>query len=168
VRASGRAAALALAAALGVWACAGGEGPDPAIREESIADLLAAKPEGQGGLPTLTRLADEFYRRMVDRRVNSIATYQDPGLREFFHSEESWADYYADLVQVLGGAHFEALRPTAVALVDVTLETPERALVRVRFTGENDRPLRWWETHLVREDRWERDAGRWWIIPGKL
>ena len=40
--------------------------------------------------------------------------------------------------------------------------------VRVRLTGENGRPLRWWETSLVREDRWERMDGRWWIIPGKL
>jgi hypothetical protein len=34
--------------------------------------------------------------------------------------------------------------------------------------GENSLPLRFWETRLVREDRWERQDGQWWVVPGKL
>ena len=42
------------------------------------------------------------------------------------------------------------------------------AVVTVRFVGENGRPLRWWKTQMVRQDRWSLIEGRWWSLPGKL
>lgn len=110
----------------------------------------------------------DFYERLANRRFNSIATFGDPALREFFQSLEAFSDYYADLSQDLADANFEANRPTAVTVEGVCFELPVAARVRVRFDGENGRPLRWWGTRLVRDDRWERRDGRWWIIPGKL
>ena len=47
-------------------------------------------------------------------------------------------------------------------------ELPVAARVSVLMVGQNGRPLRWWTTRLLRDDRWERRDGRWWIIPGKL
>ena len=38
----------------------------------------------------LSRLANVFYQRLAHRRINSIATYHDPSLREFFQKPESF------------------------------------------------------------------------------
>jgi hypothetical protein len=117
----------------------------------------------------LEQLADDFYRRLTNRRFNSIATFQDPGLREFFHSAESFSDYYADLAQSLEFAYFEASRPIAVDVLGLIADGHGRVLVQVRFTGKNGLPLRWWNTRLLREDRWQLGGqGRWWIMPGKV
>jgi hypothetical protein len=159
-------ALLALAAAL---ACASPPAID--LEESDVApgsfdaDVIEG---GIGGERALRRLALDFYQRIANRRFDSIATYQDPALHEFFRTPEAFADYYADLAQVLADHHFEANRPTRIRLEEFSSETPERVRVRVRLTGENGLPLRWWETSVVREDRWERMDGRWWIIPGKL
>jgi hypothetical protein len=180
-----------LAAAVAVVtaaACAGGGGDErPAPFDISVVE------EGPGGRRALTLLAKDFYRRIANRRFNSIATYQDPSLREFFRTEQAWSDYYADLVQKLESAYFEAVRPTRVEVLSIefeerdpeelkgaegepgkpdpllaTLEPQLTALIDVRFTGENGQPLRWWTTSIVRKDRWKRIDGRWWIVPGKL
>ncbi len=144
--------------------------------------------EGAGGQRALGLLARDFYLRIESRRFNSIATYQDPSLREFFRSDQAWSDYYAHLVQKLEENYFEAVRPTRVEVTSIEFEVPEEsppapgagpsggaaeppppsALVTVRFVGENGRPLRWWTTEMTRVDRWTRLDDRWWIIPGKL
>jgi hypothetical protein len=146
-------------------ACAGPRTPDwtREERERAFAEALAAADAS----PPL-RLALVFYERTTNRRFNSIATYHDPALREFFRTPEAFADYYADLAQALADAHFEANRPTGFEIEDLASEAPGRVRVRVRFIGENGLPLRWWEAALVREDRWEQSEGRWWIVPGKL
>jgi len=145
---------------------------------------ISVVEEGRRGERALELLARDFYRRIANRRFNSIATYQDPSLREFFRSEQAWSDYYADLVQKLEDGHFEAVRPTRVEVQSIDLvpqptegaeatsgppaEGDEEAKVTVRFVGENSLPLRWWKTSIVREDRWRRIEDRWWIVPGKL
>ncbi len=128
----------------------------------------AAAPGDRSDDPVLDRLAGDFYERISNRRFNSIATYRDPALREFFRTTQAWSDYYANLVQALDDAHFEAIRPTRIQLLGIAPAGPEQVIVRVRFTGENGLPLRWWATRIVREDQWEREDGRWWIVPGKL
>lgn len=110
----------------------------------------------------------DFYERLSNRRFNSIATFGDPALREFFESLESFSDYYADLAQDLADANFEANRPDRVTVEKVCFEQPTAARVTVRFVGRNGRPMRFWSTNLVRDDRWEQRDGRWWIIPSKL
>lgn len=188
-RAFRAAAAAVLSTAVAGWlACAA----DPGDRAPAPFDIGVVE-EGAGGRRALTLLATDFYRRIANRRFNSIATYQDPSLREFFRTEQAWSDYYADLVQKLEDAHFEAVRPTRVDVLGIdfeerdpaetggpsvepgevdplmaTLEPQLTARIRVRFTGENGRPLRWWTTSIVREDRWKRIEERWWIVPGKL
>ncbi|MGH0034377.1 MAG: hypothetical protein ACQGVK_05070 [Myxococcota bacterium] len=181
--------AIVAAFALGpVLACATGPGDEtPAPFDIRVVE------EGPGGRRALTLLATDFYRRIANRRFNSIATYQDPSLREFFRTEQAWSDYYADLVQKLEEAYFEAVRPTRVQVVSIdfeerdvaeleggspetgepdpllaTLEPQLTARIVVRFTGENGRPLRWWTTSIQRTDSWKRIEGRWWIVPGKL
>ncbi len=128
----------------------------------------AAGPGDRSDDPVLDRLAGDFYERISNRRFNSIATYRDPALREFFRTTQAWSDYYANLVQALDDAHFEAIRPTRIQLLAIARAGPEQVIVSVRFTGENGLPLRWWRTRIVREDQWEREDGRWWIVPGKL
>ena len=135
------------------------------------AGCAGGAQNAQSGLPVdpiLDRQADDFYERIANRRFDSIATYRDPALREYFRSNEAWSDYYADLVQTLTDQYFEAKRPTHIKLVGIEPQSETRALVRVRFTGENRLPLRWWRTRFVREDTWERVQDRWWIVPGKL
>lgn len=123
----------------------------------------------QRSLRRLSQLADIFYQRLAHRRVNSIATYNDPALREFFRSQEAFADYYADLVQRLDLAHFEANRPSGIRLVSLHVEeTADRVVAVVEFRGNNSLPLRFWSVDYERRDVWERADDRWWIIPGKL
>jgi hypothetical protein len=114
------------------------------------------------------RLASVFYSRASSRRFNSVSTFHDPGLREFFASEESFADYFANFVEVLTDGHFERNRVIQVRLEEIVFEDPSAALVRVRLWGDNAQPLRWWRVNLLREDRWVSEEGRWWIVPGKL
>ena len=59
-------------------------------------------------------------------------------------------------------------RPEVMVIEDVLMTGDQQALVRVRFSGENAQPLRFWQVHMVREDHWENKEGRWWILPGKL
>ena len=114
------------------------------------------------------RLARVFYTRIINRRFNSIATFHDPALRELLGSPEAFADYFAALADALTVAHFEALRPTRLALQQIDVLEPNAVIITVRYQGRNSLPLRWWSVELVRADRWERSDGRWWIIPGKL
>ncbi len=125
----------------------------------------------------LPRLAEVFYQRIANRRFNSIATFQDPALREFFVNGDAFADYYADLAQALATARFEANRPLRISLLEFELSEPAdptgasdlvRVLIHVHFEGENARPLRWWSTRLLRVDQWELRGGRWVIAPGKV
>lgn len=120
-------------------------------------------------LATLVKLTDIFYRRLVNRRINTIATFHDPALREFFRTGEAFADYYADLVQSLTRSRFEGVRPNRV-IVEALMVFGEgrRVTVQVQFRGENSRPLRWWSVYNTREDEWEYTLGQWWVVPRKL
>jgi hypothetical protein len=112
--------------------------------------------------------ASQFYGRLTGRRFNSLASFRDDGLREYFESTVSFSDYFADLAQDLAEAHFERNQPVRAEVEEFLVEGPGRARVRVRLAGENGMPLRFWGTKLVREDRWERRDGRWWIVPSAL
>jgi len=119
-------------------------------------------------LEELVPLARVFYRNVTSRRFNSHATHEDPGLREFFRSLEAYSDYYANLVDALIRGHFEFERPDSAELLAIERVGPNRLRLRVRFYGEDNRPLRFWTVSMEREDEWAWDAGRWWIIPGKV
>jgi hypothetical protein len=157
-----RASVVLLALAFGCAAPAEIPGVGPGSFGRDVLD------PGASGEHALGRLAADFYGRLVKRRFNSIATYQDPALREYFRTIESFSDYYADLAQNLADQHFEANRPTAVEIQSITWDDPAKARVTVRFVGENGLPLRWWSTSFDRVDQWERVDERWWITPGKL
>lgn len=123
---------------------------------------------GAADFTILVPLSKIFYERVTARRFNSLATYEDPALREFFRSQEAFSDYYAALAEALVRANFEYNRPTAVRLESMVRTGANRVEIRVYFRGENAKPLRFWSTGLVRTDRWEFAAGRWWVVPGKL
>lgn len=146
--------------------------PDIALTVARIDDDLAQSTfaeADQRSLARLSQLADIFYQRLAHRRLNSIATFHDPALREFFRSEEAFADYYADLVQDLGESNFEANRPQQIDLESLHVEeAANRAVAVVKFVGDNSLPLRFWSVDYSRRDVWERSDDRWWIIPGKL
>ena len=109
-----------------------------------------------------------FYARVSNRRFNSISTFHDPALREFFQTPEAFADYYADFAQDLMLAHFDYNRPIAFEILGFEVAEPESARVEVLLRGANNQPLRFWGTSLTRTDRWRYVDGHWWIIPGKL
>ena len=123
---------------------------------------------GSADFSILLPLSEVFYQRMVDRRFNSKATYDDPGLREFFRSGEAFADYYAALAEMLELARFESHRPTVLNLLGIERVARNTVRIRIYIRGENGLPLRWWSTSVVRDDRWEFAQGRWWVIPGKV
>jgi len=75
---------------------------------------------------------------------------------------------YPDAMYGLGTVHFEKNRPVSLEVEEFLVDGPGRARVQVRIVGEHGLPLRFWDTVLDREDRWERVEGQWWVIPGKL
>ncbi len=116
----------------------------------------------------LRRRAEGFYLRLAHRRFNTLETYSDNIMRDYFQSRDLFYDYYADLAEDLLEANFEKSRPSEVELLELRVETPERAAVLVRFRGDDGRPLRPGGTDLMRIDRWEWADGDWWLRPGKL
>lgn len=128
---------------------------------DSSVEVLTDAPE-----VAFHQRASQFYQRLTGRRFNSLGTYRDPTLREFFETPESFSDYFADLAQALADADFARNQPLATSVEEFVVDGPGRARVRVWMGGENGLPLRFWSTRLVREDRWERRNGRWWIVPG--
>lgn len=112
--------------------------------------------------------AASFYGRLAHRRFNVIATFRDEFLREFFRSDRAFSDYYADLARELDDAYFDRNRPGLLEVTEFSLHGPGEAHVKIRIRGEDGRPLRPGSATYLREDRWERVAGVWWIVPGKL
>lgn len=131
-------------------------------------DPQSLNPGGAADFTVLVPLSGIFYERIKARRFNSLATYEDPALREFFKTEAAFADYYAALAEALERAHFESLRPTAVRLDRMDRSGRRTVIVEVTLRGENGLPLRWWSTAVTRRDEWEFSGGRWWIVPGKV
>ena len=135
-----------------------------------------AIPEPEGGsvaVPADTAIglnggAAVFYEQLVQRRVNTLETFNDPVLRRYFRSEDLFFDYYADLAQSLADAHFEKSRPFAIEVQEMIFEDTARAQVQVLFRGFDNRPLRPNRVSLVRRDRWQYEQDAWWITPGKL
>jgi hypothetical protein len=112
--------------------------------------------------------ASSFYGRLAHRRFNVIGTFRDEYLREFFRTDHAFSDYYADFAQDLDDAHFDRNRPDRLEVVEFSFLGPGEASVRVQIVGEDGRPLRPGRVRYLREDRWERVGGTWWIVPGKL
>jgi len=135
-----------------------------------------AMPEPEGGsvaVPAQTALSlhqgmETFYGRLVQRRVNTLETFNDPVLRRYFRSEDLFFDYYAQLAQSLSEAHFEKSRPFAVEVQEMIFESAELARVQVVFRGYDNRPLRPNRVALVRRDQWQYEKDSWSITPGKL
>jgi hypothetical protein len=136
-----------------------GPRPDPSF---GVAEVEAE------GIFAFYERASSFYDRLALRRFNSLGTYRDETLREFFRTQAAFSDYYADLAQALADAHFERNRPLSLEVVEMRLSGPGEAEVVARIVGNNGLPLRWWSTQLERVDRWERIQGQWWIVPSKL
>jgi len=112
--------------------------------------------------------AEGFYLRLAFRRFNTIETFDDFILRDHFQSPDLFFDYYADLAQSLGAAHFEKRRPESVRVAEFVFENPGSVRVLVVFQGADGRPLRPGSVRLERVDRWEWQGGTWWIRPGKV
>jgi hypothetical protein len=116
----------------------------------------------------LRHRVEGFYLRLAHRRFDTLETYNDFIMRDHFASLDLFFDYYADLSEDLVAADFDRSRPTDVAVLEFLFENPQTALVLVRFTGEDGRPLRPGSVQLDRIDRWEFADGTWRIRPGKL
>ncbi len=154
---------LVLAIGLLLWlaGCAGAPARIPAP-ETGMAAVEPARALA------LRHRVEGFYLRLAHRRFNTLETYNDYIMRDHFQSLDLFFDYYADLVEDLLDAEFEKCRPTAIEVLEFGFEAEDRALVLVRFVGEDGRPLRPDETELVRTDRWEWADGAWWVRPGRL
>jgi hypothetical protein len=140
-------------------------GGTPAVRPDTSAGVEVASAEA---VVDFYERANAFYDRMARRRFNSLATYQDEILRQYFRNEASFSDYYADLADSLDEHHFEKNRPVSLEVQEFLVDGPGRARVRVRLVGRNALPLRIRNVVIDREDRWERVDGHWWVVPGKL
>jgi hypothetical protein len=171
LRAPGRGGSFALALALLSLLSAGcitgydagwGAAVEPAQREEAFRDL---PPEAARALIPLSEI---FYQRIASRRFNSRATFEDPSVRQFLPSIASYSDYYAALVDALDRAYIKYNRPTRIDLLSVTRMENGSLSLLMRFIGENDLPLRWWNAELLRADEWQWRDGRWWIVPGRV
>jgi len=159
----GRAAALSVAGAALLWAAGCGTRGGPIPAPETGATAVA----GETALSFQAR-AEAFYGRLIQRRFNALETFNDPLLRQHFQSLDLFFDYYADLATALDDANFEKSRPTRVTVEEFVFESETRVRVQIRFTGQDDRPLRPNEVALVRLDRWERADEGWWVEPGKI
>ena len=138
-----------------------------ACRSAPVADGRDAL-NGVNGGDQLPRLAQVFYERMARRRLNSIATYSDPGLREFFRSQEAFSDYYASVASQLRTAQMRHTTPLRVEIDEFRFEHAGAALVDVRIVGKHQRGLRFWEIELERTDTWILERGSWVLRPDKL
>ena len=139
-----------------------GGGSQKGAEPQGAVEIVTSGPEAE-----FNAKAAAFYQRLEGRRFDSIASYRDPGLREYFENEQTFSEYFSDLAQDLVEAHFEHNAPLSTDVQEFTVEGPGRAHVRVRIRGDNGLPMRFWSTSLTREDRWERRDGRWLIIPGR-
>jgi len=156
-----------------LWPFGDEEPESAAVRAPATTPVLPASPEpvlppGDEALLGFHERAEAFYERLAQRRFNTLATYNDPMLRSYFETQEGYSDYYARLAEELTEAHFEKNRPLIGELQEFAMEAPGRARVRFRLVGRSSRPLRFWSTSIEREDIWEQNGGRWWIVPGKL
>jgi hypothetical protein len=134
-------------------------------RSERAQALEALPPEAQRSLLPLSEI---FYERIVSRRFNSRATFEDPSMRQFFPTLAAYSDYYAALADALDRAYIEYNRPTEVTLLRVERVEDRTVRLDLKFVGENDLPLRWWNASLRRSDLWRWEENRWWIVPGKV
>ncbi len=160
---------LALALACCALACVGtsatprwGAGLTDAERQ-SIREALPPR-----AVRELVPLSEIFYSRITSRRFNSRATFEDPSVRQFFPTVAAYSDYYAALVDELDRAYIRYNRPTRVELLGVEVAESGNLLLKLRFIGRNDLPLRWWNTSLVRTDEWTWRDDRWFVVPGKV
>ena len=155
-----RLGALLALGALALVACRENTGPtaDPAFGVEIVNDPA---------IVDFHTRADALYERLTRRRVNTLATFNDRVLRDYFQTEAQYSDYYSALALALAEAHFEKNRALEGEVREFVFDAPGKARVRYRFVGVNGKPLRFWSASLEREDRWERIEGKWWIIPGR-
>jgi hypothetical protein len=116
----------------------------------------------------LISLSEIFYERIASRRFNSRATFEDPSMRQFFPTLAAYSDYYAALVDALERANIRFSRPTEIELVGIEVDPGGSLLLSLRFVGRNDLPLRWWNSTLLRTDKWRWQDDRWWVVPGKV
>ena len=114
------------------------------------------------------RSARSFYSRLPGRRFNSLGTFRDPTLREYFRDDVAFSDYYSALAGDLVDRDAERNQPQEVTIEEFQVDGTGAARVRVRIRCEHALPLRWWHVDVVREDHWERHDGRWWIVPNAL
>ncbi len=151
-------AALLVAACAPVWA--------PLPPAQDVAEPRALLDEAE--TLVFRQRIHAFYQRLVQRRFNTLETFNDVVLRAHFRNPESFFDYYANLAESFSAAHFEKSRPVSVAIHEFVFDDPDRVRVQIEFVGEDDRPLRPNKVVLIRQDRWEQSAGNWWVAPGKL
>ena len=146
---------------LGLVGCAGAPADLPA--PDSSVSVVADEAVGD-----FYDTANAFYDRLEGRRFNSITTFRDAFLHEYFLDEEDFSNYYADLAHDLVEARVRRNLPLGAQIQEFLVDGPGSARVRVRIWGKNALPLRFWKVTVLREDRWERHEGRWWIQPGAL
>jgi hypothetical protein len=157
-RARGVAVVLALAAAFG---CVRSFPPIPAPEGGAVAVASDVALSFQ-------KRTDGFYLRLAHRRFNTLETFSDFILRDYFQSPDLFFDYYADLADSLERAHFDKSRPILVRIESFLFESPGAAQVLVHLEGWDGRPLWPGRVALSRVDRWEWADDTWWLHPGKL
>ena len=113
--------------------------------------------------------ATEFYDRLEGRRFNSVASFRDAGLREYFESDQSFTDYYADLADDLATANFERSVPLDAEVRGVPRRRARSRPRQDRTIDGRGRPAAPVLVHLDSSGRIAGSGapGSWWIVPGK-
>jgi len=132
-------------------------GEEPSVEAESSPEITE-----------LTRSVQPFYEALENRPLDVLETYKNPRLRSFFQTDDGFAAYYAQLAGKLREAQFRNATAQQVDIVNLQLESPDRARVEILVIGRHERQLRRGELSLPRTDTWIRVDGRWVIAPEKL
>jgi hypothetical protein len=132
----------------------GGEPPVEAVSSPEVAEFA--------------RSIQPFYDALENRPLDTAQTYENPKLRSFFQTTEGFAAYYAQLAGSMRAALFRNSTAQQIDIVNLSLESADRAKVDIEVVGRHERQLRRGELRIPRTDTWIRVDGRWVIAPEKL
>ena len=114
----------------------------------------------------LQERADEFYRILCSKRLNSLSTLRNREISAFFTDEESFRTFITDLSYHLREARFKDNLFTDFRIIEMSSPL-ERGKVRlgVEFTGDYPDLIVFWENTLVLGQEWVMIQGQWYPFP---
>jgi len=158
-RGAGRAVSVLILCA----ACFGGaaEPPDdaPAHQSPQLTDEQVA---------AFSERIRSFYEALEDVPLDALVTYENKALRDCFESPSAFSDYFSSLATEARDLSFRDTTARSVRIREFYFDSPDVAIVDVRFTSVHQRALRFWSIGFDRRDTWRWNDGVWQLVPEKL